>query len=161
LATPLLYVGIPVIVGGCIFLAVLRFALGLCGYVRPSKSNYKLAATAIVLAGLAFMFQKPERVDACDADSRLVYKLTHSYWHILIAIASFLNHRFCFFERLQRPEEGDKARMNEPASEFEMNRADVEVRRSENRRKAWRRAGAKRQKHIVYLSLRQEPSARR
>jgi hypothetical protein len=129
LATPLLYVGIPIIIGFCIILATLRFCLGKCDYVHESRSNYKLAAAAIVTAGVAFLLQKPERVGACDADSRLVYKLTHAYWHILISVACFFNHRFCFFERLHIPEFGEKGGINtsdEDSNDLEMLRVGVE-----------------------------------
>jgi hypothetical protein len=71
------------------------------GFVVKMHSNYKHAAAAIVLAGIAFLFQKPERVNACDAESGIIYKLTHSYWHILISAASFFHHRFCFFEKVE------------------------------------------------------------
>ncbi|GMI33017.1 hypothetical protein TrRE_jg7019 [Triparma retinervis] len=134
LATPLLYIGIPIIVGGCISLAAVRFCLGKCGYIRETQSNYKLAAAAIVTAGVGFLFQVPERVGACDAGSGLVWKLTHAYWHILISLACFFNHRFCFFERLYVPDFGEKAGINasdrdsdqDSDNSLEMRKVDME-----------------------------------
>ncbi|GMH98768.1 hypothetical protein TrST_g11135 [Triparma strigata] len=122
LATPLLYKGIPLIVGGCIILTFLRTFLGLTILLPSIKSNFLHAFLCISFAGIAYLFQKPENVDACDPESGRVYKLTHAYWHILIAVASFMHHRFCFFEVVGAGHYAERRSSGRRSEGFQMSR---------------------------------------
>ncbi|GMH77994.1 hypothetical protein TL16_g07618 [Triparma laevis f. inornata] len=100
----------------------LRTLIGVTSCMPKIKSNFNVAFFCIVFAGVAYLFQKPSRVDACDPDSGLLYKLTHAYWHIMIAIASLLHHRFCFFEVVSGTNEFRERGSSRNSSGFAMSR---------------------------------------
>ena len=99
MATPILYNGLPITFLVIITLTVIRHFLHCFPAAFPKlRSNYKNALLAIALTAVAFMCQKPSRLEACDPQAHKAYKYTHQFWHFLVALASFFYHRFCFFE---------------------------------------------------------------
>jgi uncharacterized membrane protein SirB2 len=110
LATPLLYVGLPITFLVLVLLVIVRpFLASRIESLPRAKSNWYLAVFAICCIIVAFLCQDPTRVNACEADVAKPYLYTHMYWHILVAVASFANHRFCFTETWETSAEASDA----------------------------------------------------